>query len=139
MPQAIGGGHQCQLGEAAFAKWIDSESELSQWQQRISRLFFLSPPSQHTTANFPHHAVILLSMGQQTSGGYALKLASTPLRISNQKASLAIEWLTPQAGMMLTQALTSPCILIEIPLGDFNTLDIVDQSGNARFTLKRPN
>ena len=137
-PEVINGDHHCNLGLTEFAHWIDSASELEHWLQRIQQSRFPASPPTLPQLDFQQQAVLLIYMGQQSSGGYAISLASKPMQTNDDSASLFVKWETPQPGMMTTQALTSPCSVITFPLGPFKQLNIIDQKGNQRFVLKRP-
>jgi len=134
--QIITAQTDCMLGEKPFAQWIQTRDELSSWWQRIHQLQLPQPtlPNLNVSAN----ALILIYMGQKNSGGYALALDNKPLQRQENVASVYLKWKQPQAGMLQTQMLSSPCLLIQLPASKFQQVNIVDQDGKIRYSLSRP-
>jgi hypothetical protein len=89
--------------------------------------------------NFDNSAVVLISMGQQRTGGYSVKLASDFMEVKNNRGTIAVEWREVKPGMVAIQMLTNPCLFVEVPRGDshghYTSIDIVDQSGKTRATI----
>lgn len=134
--QIVTAQSDCMLGKKPFAQWIATQDELSSWWQRIHQLQLPQPtlPNLNISAN----ALILIYMGQKTSGGYALSLANKPVKRQDDVASVHLEWKQPQAGMLQTQMLSSPCILLQLPASKIQQVNIVDQDDKIRFSLSRP-
>jgi hypothetical protein len=124
-----------QCGQVTDHQWINSQDDLDK-AFRASRGAFMSPgASQSPTVDFDKYGVVLLTMGQQRTGGYAIKLTSDELAVEDSVATLRIQWQEPQPGMMVTQALTQPCVFIQVPRGSYQTLRAVDQNGKVRAEL----
>ncbi|MES9830366.1 MAG: protease complex subunit PrcB family protein [Candidatus Thiodiazotropha sp.] len=79
--------------------------------------------------------IVRVNMGQQPSGGYALRLISDHLEISSDTARIALEWVQPEPGSVQIQALTYPCLYLKIARGNYSRLEVVDQEGVVRHHL----
>ena len=125
-----------QCGQISDHQWLNNQGDLDK-TFRTSQGAFMSPgASQSPKVDFDKYGVALLTMGQQRTGGYAVKLADSKLVVEGSVATLHIQWQEPQPGMMVTQALTQPCVFIQVPRGSYQTLRVVDQHGNMRAELK---
>ena len=116
--------HQC-AGIDRGAQWIQ-EQELA--GLRGAKLLHLDPaqvetpsaatPGQETaistTASQMDAAqrLLVVSMGQQTTGGYALALAGA--KLADATLILDMDWQTPAPDTLVTQALTAPCVVVGI-------------------------
>jgi len=138
VPEVIGGGHNCNLGNTAFAAWIQNQDELAHWQQQMNNMLSLSTPAPATEVNFQQQAVVLVYLGQKSSGGYGIKVLPQPIQLAEKSATVYIEWQAPSAGMMVTQALTSPCTLFKFPAGNFDEIKLIDENTPTRVVLMRP-
>lgn len=59
--------------------------------------------------------VLVIAMGERSSGGYYFEPKSTLATFDNGTITLDIDYVEPEAGMMTTMALTSPCISVALP------------------------
>ena len=72
----------------------------------------------------------LIASGEQPSGGYGLSFEGLYAYAEHKELSLI--WTEPQAGYVYTQALVSPCLLIELSAEDRLPILVVDHEGNKR-------
>ena len=119
--------------ESATAQWLDDPQALQSAYQRINRHRMGTPETP--TVDFETSGIVLIEMGQQTTGGYGLKLLKPEMMIDGMVAMIEINWQTPAPGAIVTQALTSPCLMLVVPRGDYRTLRVVDQDGLTRFEI----
>lgn len=122
----------------AFATLINSQDQFYQtWQSlhsmRLGGKFPVAPKVDFTT-----HNVLLIQMGRKNSGGYRLELAHTTATLKDKIAIIHIDWIEPKEGSFVIQALTSPCLLLKIERGDYQTIQVRDKSGKLRITAKKP-
>ena len=80
-------------------------------------------------------AALLLEMGLKPTGGYGLQLAEPRAALADGVLRLKVNWRTPEPDRLLTQALTSPCLLIKLPRGDYRAIEVLDQHGALRARL----
>lgn len=107
------------------------------WQVEEAGLTWVSGAEDKGIAiNHNRFWLVQLRMGVKPSGGYGLDLQSDQLTVLNQTASFTVLWNEPAPGTFLTQALTSPCLYLQIPKGSYQQLQVLDQAGNVRF--KKP-
>lgn len=120
--------------QQAAATWLDSPAALAAAFSRVtrSRLQAGTPPA----VDFDDHGVLLVEMGRRNTGGYRLSLVEPRLRLVGDRALVHVAWIDPGARAILTQVITSPCLLLEIPRAGFSSIQVVDQEGRVRATVE---
>ena len=103
--------------------YVSNAEELSQLSKLPSGKLALK---QLRAIAFEREHLLLVSLGQKTTGGYGLTLQSTA--IVDDVLELMVEVRRPAAGAMVTQALTTPCAVIAISPDDWEQLRV---SGNG--------
>lgn len=80
-------------------------------------------------------SVLLIAMGQKSSGGYAVNVDAIHLTATG--LTVRANWITPPPGSMTTSALTSPCAILTLDkkftkdeIKDM-TVTVVDRKGKA--------
>lgn len=118
--------------------WISSRDQYENMTGAAPRQLLPADGSSMPDVDFSSYGVALISMGQQRTGGYSIKLADTQLQQDNSVALIKVSWNEPAKGMIVTQALTNPCVHVQVPLAALaavKQLKIVDQQGIERATL----
>ncbi len=77
---------------------------------------------------------VVVDLGVRSSGGYGIAV-SRQAGMRKGTLTLSATVFEPAADAMSTQALTSPCALVRLPVVDFQTLKLIDQRGKVRATL----
>lgn len=90
-------------------------------------------PPPPPAVDFAREGVLLIAMGQQTSGGYELSLTGRPATVQNGVLTVPVEWREPLPGYVQTQVMTHPCLLVKLPKGAFSQIRVVDQDGRLRL------
>jgi len=85
--------------------------------------------------DFEREGVLLIRMGEKPSGGYALALSPERSCVRDRTAYVAVQWIEPQKGAMVTQALTRPYLLARMRKGEYQRIVVVDQHGHERLAL----
>ena len=116
------------------ARWIQDQGGLELAYERLQGPR-LGAPNKVPTVDFGEFGVLLIEMGQEPTGGYALHTGEEGMTVEGATAILRIEWQTPEPGAIVTQILTSPCLMLAIPRGDYSRLVVLDQDGTAHFEL----
>ena len=80
--------------------------------------------------------LVVINMGQKSTGGYTLELLSTHLSLEDNDATIKVRWKPPAKGRVVKQALTQPCLAIQIPRINYDTLYILNQDGQLLFSHK---
>lgn len=83
-------------------------------------------------ADFSTHAIVGIWMGSQPTGGYAVRLGQPAATIRDGELRLHLHWQTPAAEVVASQVLTSPCLLVIVPRGDYRRVRVVDERGRVR-------
>jgi len=79
----------------------------------------------------------LVELGARPTGGYGLAVARAAV-LRGEVAILSATFLSPPAGSMRTQALSSPCALVQLPRGRYTRVDVEDQTGTVRASGGKP-
>jgi hypothetical protein len=129
---AFGGGTHNQPAAA----WITEPNLYQRTYQRLGKNTIDSrqkkpPPS----VDFSREGILFISMGQKPTGGYLLDLAKPSAEIIADTAILHLEWFKPPPGAILPQVITSPCILLSLPKGDYSRIQVMDQTGRIRLQV----
>lgn len=118
--------------------WIDSPSELQRLWKNLHRNRLGGSLSSMPEVDFSAQGIVVVHMGQQTTGGYAIELADSMCHIKNEIASVTINWKSPASGAAVIQMITAPCILLKLQKGDFHSIQVIDQNGRLRATVDIP-
>lgn len=85
------------------------------------------------TPDFEQEIAVYMGMGQKPTGGYGLALRDEPVTIRDSTATIPVAWRTPASDAVVTQALTSPCLVVTLPKGDYRQVRAVDADGKERL------
>ena len=100
------------------------------------RMLAQSPPAP--TVDFDAEHVVTIQMGQKPTGGYGIELAEPHATLNNGEAFIRLRWIEPAPGAIVTQILTSPCLIISLPKGAYEKIVITDEYGNVREKVSVP-
>ena len=65
-------------------------------------------------------------MGKYPTAGYQLELAAETAEINDHDLTLFVSWVEPPVAALVAQVITSPCLLISIPKGDYSVIRVRD-------------
>jgi hypothetical protein len=129
---AFGGGTH----NRPAAAWITEPNLYQRTYQRLGKTTIGSQQNQSLPAvDFKRERVLLITMGQRPTGGYLLDLAKPSADIISDTAILHLVWFKPPSGAILPQVITSPCILLSLPKGDYSRIQVLDQTGRMRLQI----
>lgn len=115
--------------------WI---ADAGTWRQRYAQMMSLQiTPPLLPVVDFSRDGVLLIAMGQQTTGGYGLSLSGTTATVQDGVLTMRVEWREPRPGYAQTQVMTSPCLVVKLPEGAFSRIRVVDQAGQVRLDGRR--
>jgi len=129
-------GSQCGNGNAAGAVWITNQEQLKLVYQSLQKGKIGGPSYKLPSIDFKKTGALLISMGQQRTGGYGIKLTEAPVAVVDKLATVQVHWLEPAPGGIQIQVLTSPCVLIKLPLNDYVHIKVVDQTNALKTEVK---
>jgi protease stability complex PrcB-like protein len=110
------------------AHWIATEGEYRA-AMGAGGAFGETPP-----VDFKKEGVLAVYMGQRSTGGYALALHDPTVAIANGTGTVVVRFDEPPPGAMVTQVLTSPCLLVKVKREGLRQLRVVDPAGTLRAT-----
>jgi len=113
------------------ARWIANAAQLESFSR------------QHNLAiadvvDFAQSMVLLVEMGEKPTLGYRLGLAEQEAQVIEGRVEVVLEWLEPPKDMMVGQMLTSPCLLLKLSKGPYQTVLFKDQNGMRKAILDIP-
>jgi hypothetical protein len=127
----IGGGGMCGgPGQTAGAEWIsqpDQKSRLPLNGNRDASSYPWDPAVD---------GLLLIHMGAQLTGGYGIEPAAPVATVRKAVATIRVNWIEPEPGSMVTQAITAPCLLLRMPKEGIDQIVVLDQHGFVLFEVK---
>ena len=83
--------------------------------------------------NFETDVILAISMGQKNSDGYKISFdSSKPIDVYHDHIAVQIVWSEPTSAST-QKMITHPCVLIKLPMGDYNRIKLYDQSKKLRY------
>ena len=117
------------------ATWISDMSHLERIYARMGKSTLFDVRGNSPTPDFSREGVLLVEMGQKSTGGYRLDLIEGLSSIAEGTAEVTLSWIEPPPGTILPQVITSPWILITLSRGDYSLINVLDQDGQLRLEL----
>ncbi len=111
--------------ENAVIRLFDSAAELTAWDsENALHLQRLKLP--------PEQAFVLVEQGLRRTGGYSIELGKTAELDAQGTLRLSAEWLQPAADRMVTQIMTSLCVLAAVPALPYRRVEVLDAEGRLQ-------
>ena len=85
--------------------------------------------------DFDTYGVLFLEMGQRPTGGYSIDFTPSQSCVVDKQAVIITSWNTPEEGVFLTQAVTSPFMLLKIRRIDIVSIAVLDQNEQPLFEI----
>lgn len=127
---------------SAFQCGVESSQPQIEWvddAQRLAAILERSVGARDVPAvDFEVDGVLVVSMGQRPSAGYALVLIDHAARVAEDVLQVHVERVVPARGRMAAQVVTKPCLLLRVPAVPFNRIRIVDRDGEVWASGNRP-
>lgn len=120
---------QCNSGAADSAAYLFADAAgVQAWQAQRA----LSLAAPEVLADTPY---ALIEMGQRPTGGYGLAVSRAAV-LRGELLILSATFVSPGPDGYVSQALTSPCVLVRLPPGRYSSVEVQDQAGAVRATGK---
>jgi hypothetical protein len=84
----------------------------------------------------PAGVYAVVEVGARNTGGYGVAIGR-PAVLRGELAILYGTFITPAAADFASQALSSPCVLVQLPPGRYSAVEVQDQSGAVRASGSR--
>ncbi len=84
--------------------------------------------------DFSKETILFMEMGQQPTSGYQLAFDSRkPIQVYGDHMQITVTWLEPEKGAITAQMITTPCVLVRFPMGEYPAIRVLDQNGKQRY------
>lgn len=119
----------CQLKEADM-KLLRNEGELKKVKQAHFSIQSLDDGAAHKKDSINYDLdsehLIVVSMGQQSTAGYQLKLMKEQVKVKGSVLSLPLVNVSPE-GAVVAQVLTTPCAVLAVEKGRYSAIEYGDK------------
>jgi hypothetical protein len=134
--ETLWGGSQCGcVAPQARVRWVTGPDQLSA-AMAAAESSALRIQMAHLSMDWKHNGLIWIDMGLKPTGGYALSLAAPSARISSGVVVITVRWRQPRPGSIVTQQLTSPCLILKLAQENFHIIEIKDESGRVHARVE---
>ncbi|RFA30146.1 hypothetical protein CAI21_08125 [Alkalilimnicola ehrlichii] len=113
-------------------RYLDREEAWQQVVEAAGKHEVGGEAAEPPQIDFNDTAVLWVEMGEKRTGGYWVELGADTMTVVDGVAEVRVNWHTPEPDAMLTQAITSPCLAVAVPQGDYETVRVVDLEGQIR-------
>lgn len=129
------GAHGRAAQKSAHATWISNPEALQHVFAAIDRYHLGNNDNVALDIDWRCYGVLFIEMGQKPSGGYAIDFTPSLSRVVGKQALIRISWNTPEEGVLLTQAVTSPFLLLKIYRADITSIVVLNQDEQPLFNI----
>ncbi len=105
--------------DTAAVTWLGDKQALEQVMNRMRRHSLGSEPAPDV--DFSRYALVLIELGQRPTAGWQLSL-STQRMIKDQGDGVIIFSVDRPIGDYAAQVVTSPCMMVAVPRGDYKAI-----------------
>ena len=116
------------------ATWITNRTVLEHVYSALNKRY-LKGGVALPDIDFDTYGVLFLEMGQRPTGGYSIEFTPSQSRVVDKQAVIIISWNTPEEGVFLTQAVTSPFILLKFRRVHITSIAVLDQNEQLLFEI----
>ena len=132
-------GNQCPCDQSELqVKRLTRQSEIDGLVQQGSRNTIGLSKQQAPQVDFSQDMLVAIWMGKKPTTGFQLRLDKEVAEIKNNRAVIQLNLTEPKADETMTgQMITSPCLLLRLPKGGYNTIELLsqEQTSLAKLTL----
>ena len=128
------GTYGIRTDEEPAATWIKDQATLDAFIQKLN-VRQGGKSMEMPQIDFTKFGVLLLEMGQKPSGGYAINFDPSKTKTTNNQLEIHLDWGVPAQGMSVTQAVTSPFILLKAKYTNISSILVLGQNNRSRFEV----
>ncbi|WP_155325223.1 protease complex subunit PrcB family protein [Desulfosarcina ovata] len=132
-------GRHCLPASATWkATWITNHNRLLQFVSRCRENQIGTGTAALAPVDFNRFGVLAIEMGQRRTAGYGIDGASARHSPANRTLFITLTCRRPSPGRWVAQIMSSPWILIQLPLGSYGKIAVNDQDTQllTQFTLE---
>ncbi len=120
--------------EEPAATWIKDQATLNTLYQNLNARQS-GKSVDIPQIDFNNFGILLLEMGQKPSGGYSLNFDPSKTRVDDGMLLVHVSWNVPADGMTVSQAVTSPFVLLKLNYLSISSILAVDQNSRSLFEI----
>ncbi|WP_293387609.1 protease complex subunit PrcB family protein [Nevskia sp.] len=120
-------------GDAAVVTLLADEAALSSWQSARGIDLIAAAPG----GALPSGPFAVVEHGARATGGYGLLISRRAYQ-QGHDLRLTTSFLSPKTGEVRSDGPTSPCVLVKLPLGNYDRVSVIDPSGKRRARYLPP-
>lgn len=124
-------GSRCAAVEPGI-QVIRDTAAWTEWKRQRDRQVLSAtdgPDDEATVIDFGQLTVIVISMGQRPTPGYAVEVPEDSAVLQGESLIISSVWQRPAEGAILPQVLTSPCVAFTVPAAQYNAVQIKNEQG----------
>ena len=94
-------------------------ADAAQWEALLRQIARRRPGSTAPgtgAPDFSRESVFVIEMGRRPSLGYSVSLAQREARLRDGRLEIRVVWEEPAPGMLQGQIVTSPCLVVGVPV-----------------------
>jgi hypothetical protein len=124
------------IDQKSNATWIASSEDFKNVLSGFEKLQMSDKKMPLPNIDFSKFGVIFVAMGQKPTGGYSLSFDASLSSQAGNKATIGIRFNRPDQGAVLTQAITSPYIMLKLSKECCSKVIIIDEEKEILFEIK---
>jgi hypothetical protein len=129
-------GNQCLCQENDFqVKQLVNQTEVDALITQGNRTILGGSKKATPSINFSHEVIVAIWMGKKPTAGYQLSLEKETAVVKDNTAVIQVNVVEPDKNTVLAQTTTSPCMLIKLSKGEYNTITIRSQKEDPLVKL----
>ena len=129
-------GSQCATKMSTpHATWIEEPALFKKMYDRIASNQIGAQQDLLSQVDFSREGILIVAMGQKPTAGYGLELNHMVAVVSDDMAVLRVSWIEPPKDAIVSQVITSPCLVIILPKGPYSQIRLIDQSEHLRLQV----
>jgi len=132
-------GRQCAAsGNDWRGTWITSPEALREWMTTCRSNIVETRRDIVPDVDFSRFGVLAVEMGWRSSAGYGFDATGVKGYMTGGTVTVAVDCYKPGPGAMTAQVITSPWILIQLPLAGYVNIRVVDKDARPLIEIGRP-
>lgn len=124
--------------KAWTATWIRSPDAFRRMLSKCSATFIGETHREPRLVDFQRFGVLALEMGEQHTAGYGFDRNAIRAFVENKTAVVELVVNRPAPGAKAATMMTSPCILIRLPVDAYRHIRIQDQTEQVLTRIDLP-
>ena len=129
-------GNQCKCPyDKLKVMQLTDQKQLDIFVKQNTHTILSTPKNNLTPIDFSNDVIVAIWMEKKPTAGYGLSLEEKSAEIKDYTAIVQVKLKKPDPGTMLAQVMTSPCLLIKLPKGKYDTIEIFSQHNKLLATL----